>query len=107
MFEGLPPSIRIGPFDIHIQVAEQFEDEDLWGACDFNKCLIELRASQPSAAFAVDTVLHEITHAIFKIYLLKEGDDEERATSAFATGWTQVLRDNPGLLKWIAASLSM
>ncbi len=49
----------------------------------------------------VDTLLHEIFHAIFFTYGIQEDDDEERTVAALGTAWVQVLRDNPELRKYI------
>ena len=53
----------------------------------------------------IDTLLHEINHAIYWAYGIDDADKEERIVAAFATAWTQVFRDNPALLDFITASL--
>jgi hypothetical protein len=65
---------------------------------------IRIRPDVPSRWVIVDTVLHEINHAIFWAYLLRDNDDEERTVATIATGWTQVFRDNPALLAWIGSA---
>lgn len=56
---------------------------------------------------AVDTLLHEINHAIYWAYGINDDDKEERVVGTFATAWTQVFRDNPRLLQYITESLKV
>jgi hypothetical protein len=97
----LPSSLRIGPFDVHIETREKLADEDTWGTYNGASLIMQFQSGQPSNTFAVDTVLHEINHAIYRIFGLREGDDEERIVGVMATGITQVLRDNPKLVAWL------
>ena len=100
IFAGFPEILRIGPFDYRVKIVKKLKD---WGEFSSRKCVIRLR-SKMSPAWAIDTVKHEISHAIWHTYHLKRGDGEERIVTVMATGWTQVYRNNPKLLKWIAAT---
>ncbi|VBI24581.1 hypothetical protein [Burkholderia pseudomallei] len=53
-----------------------------------------------------DTLLHEVMHAI-RFQLLREyGEEvEEDYVTSLATGLIHVFRDNPELLRWIAATI--
>ncbi len=104
-FEGLPPTIRIGPYDVTIRVVEQVSGGEDFGEYSFNKMTISLRQEQPSRVFAVDTLLHEVVHGIRSIYDIKPKDDDERQTCRMGTGLTQVFKDNPVLLAWLTKSL--
>jgi hypothetical protein len=103
LFESLPSTIKVGPFRYAIEVLEEIskDDDDVaaWGDC--GNLLIRLKREQPSTAFALDTVLHEVGHAIAGAFALGDKSDEERTVSVFATGWTMVLQENPALLTWI------
>lgn len=108
-FEGLPEFLKVGPFKVRLEIKAKLEDEDIWGGfynSDDNRAeyVIELRMAQPTPAFALDTVLHEVMHAIYKTFGLTDGETEEKVASALATGWVMVLRDNPELTKWIGAA---
>ena len=48
----------------------------------------------------VDTLMHEINHAIIWANAVSLSD-EESIVSGITPGWTQVYRDNPWLLDWI------
>ena len=67
------------------------------GECDFDKCLIT-QAKSECPQRRRNTLTHEITHAISDALGL---DLKERQVHAFATGWLQVLRDNPKLVKYL------
>jgi hypothetical protein len=105
--EALPPSLKIGPFDFGIEKlsAQRASGKDCFG--EFSACegQIALQLDMPSAVKAAETLLHEAGHAIYAICALAEDDKEERIVSVFATGWAQVLRDNPWLLRWLERSL--
>ena len=104
----LPPSVRIGAFDYRIETVDKLEGDlgqDAWGLYSPAKLLIQFERNHPDRFNAIDSVLHEINHAIYGIYALSRGDNEERIVSVMATGWTQVLRDNPDLVKWIVQAL--
>lgn len=103
LLDGLPSSLRIGPFDVAVIVRDVIDDDDKhWG--QYNPAVsIELRRDQRNAQGALDTVLHEIAHGICGVFELAEGEsrDEERICSAFAAGFAMVMRDNPQLMAWI------
>lgn len=55
----------------------------------------------------VDTLLHEISHAILSHQARPYGKEvEENYVNAIAAGLAQVLRDNPELRRWIEESFS-
>jgi hypothetical protein len=54
----------------------------------------------------VDTLLHEVLHAIWAVgHLKSKREKEERAVSVTATTLTQIFRDNPHFMKWITKNL--
>jgi hypothetical protein len=99
-FANFPPSLRIGPFDIAVLIRDKIGEEDHSGLYTHG-ITIELRADQHNAAFALDTVLHEIGHGIYRTFGLERKSSEEAVVSAMATGWVMVFRDNPELLSWL------
>jgi hypothetical protein len=52
----------------------------------------------------IETLIHEISHAIYWSFSMSDDDEEERNVSVYATGITQVIRDNPHLIKFIRKS---
>lgn len=98
---GLPTSLRIGPYDIAVELVDKFEPDSAWGQFDGGKATISLVVVQPSEMFALNVVLHEIMHVLYELFHLQPIDDEERIASTLAAGWVQVLRDNKQLVKWM------
>lgn len=111
ILDGLPSSIRVGPYPFAIKTAslEQMTDasgESHWGECDTATYLITIMDEYPSPARAVDTVLHEISHAIYHVFCLDDDEKEERVVTAMGRGLTLVFLDNPALVAWISRTLS-
>ena len=98
-----PRSIRVGPYDI-VMIAEGAAWETAnrrFGEFSAVEQAIRFNGEMPSAAKMLDTVVHEIFHAIFWSYDLSDKDDEERTVSSMATGWVAFLRDNPAFNAWM------
>ena len=60
--------------------------------------LIDVRR-KPS--FIVDTLIHEINHAIFFAMNCVDEDKEERLITSLSTGQACVMRHNPELWAWL------
>lgn len=101
---GLPKEARILAHDISIRI-RMFDDGDKFGHWIARDMLLELSLDHPSKTAAVDTLLHEMTHAIWSIYGIEKTDTEERIVTVMGAAWTQVWRDNPKLLAWVAKAL--
>lgn len=101
LFVGLPKVIRIGPFAYNLEVTDKLSDEDEWGNCDLGALVISIKGGQPSYAFAVDTVMHEINHALWRFFALPEAPAEEHICAVLASGWAMVLSQNPELKRWL------
>jgi len=100
---GLEPSIRVGAFDISIKDHPNPDRLDEWGNFSSRHQRIEISFDDLSGfPFKfVDTVLHEISHAIWWAYGLEDDDKEERVVATMASAWVQVYRDNPWLIDFI------
>lgn len=96
---GLPKSIRVGTTKYEILIVRPSEN---WGRCNTAGNWIEIGEDQGTGVRAVETLIHEITHAIHHAYVIKDGDDEERMVTTLARGWAQVYYDNPALLRWMS-----
>lgn len=99
----LPTKIKVAGFDISVEPftpIKQFS-ENRYG--DFNEVTGRIRVENPGVSNLrqLDTLLHELNHAIWWAYGIKDEDKEERTVSVMATGMVQILRDNPKLLKYI------
>lgn len=100
-YAGLPKSLKVGACEVAIELKARLDNDD-FGQFDPNDHAILLKNEQPSLGAAVDTLLHEIFHAIWTLTSLRVGDDEERIVSTLSLWQSQVLTDNPALTTWIA-----
>jgi hypothetical protein len=96
--EGLPKSLRIGNIQYEILIVRPSEN---YGR-QYGSGWIEIAEDQGTGVRAVETVIHEITHAIYDAYVIRPEDDEERTVTTLAKGWAQVYYDNPALLRWMS-----
>lgn len=105
-FTGLPKSLRIGPHDIDI-VLNVKTNTDRWAEWNNHTLKINIYSGAASGSHAVYILLHEIEHAIHDTFGVDyKLHEEESVTIMMSTGWTQVWRDNPMLLKWMAKTLA-
>ena len=96
-------SVKVGPTDFSIEYVPL--NDELFGDFSYINSRIRIEENLKGSAL-VDTVLHEILHAIWKLGQLKDKrEDEERAVAIMATYLTQVLRDNPTMLNWLKKNL--
>lgn len=103
---GLPNSIRVGPFDFTVREWTHQEGYSRGRYGEMSTVDFTISVDQTTAPVKlVDTILHEIGHAIYWAYGIEDGDQEERLVGTLATAWTQVWRDNPSLLHWVGATL--
>lgn len=105
--ETLPDYIRIAGFDINLEkwTHQQAAGANRYGEFSSLEQTIRVQIDMPSPYKAVDTVLHEICHAMFWAYGIVDDDKEERVVSALGSGWMAVHRDNPWLAKWLNEAL--
>ena len=98
----LPSSIRVGAYDIEVQWWRPVyaNDRERFGEFSQYEQAIRIdRGLKPQKL--LDTVLHELNHAVYWIYGLKDEDEEERVVQVYATAWTQIWRDNPDFHEWV------
>jgi hypothetical protein len=98
----LPATIRVAAFDIRVVEWDHMlaNQERAWGEFSCIEQVIRVELVQ-SKWKVLDTFLHELGHAIFWAYNIKDDDKEEDTVDVQATAWTQIYRDNPHLLDWI------
>jgi hypothetical protein len=103
--DGLPKTIRIGPYEINIVLLPK-EHEDC-GNFNLGDGVIGLQGAFHSPTMAVDTFIHEVIHAACRIYGVVEDDLlEERICSGVAPVMTQIFLDHPEILQWMLKSLT-
>ena len=104
----LPDSVRVGAFDMAIVKwdAAAAAGAHAFGEFCANTQEIRIQSGMPSPTKAVDTMIHELGHAIYWCFYIEDEDKEERTVGTMSGAWTQVFRDNPWLLDWIKENLS-
>ena len=102
---NLPPSLRVGPYDIKIVTLPEDIARDNYGCFTSRALEIGLCDKFPSTVFAGETLLHELLHAAWYVQGIKAKDGEERVVGNLAISLTQILRDNPTLLDWLKNAL--
>jgi hypothetical protein len=99
-----PKSIRVmgKVYQIKFIPTSPIDHENL-GQCDHRKMLITIEDDQVPVE-ELDTVIHEILHAIWYQMSIGEGPmEEEPLVRRMANGFIQVFLDNQNLLKYVAA----
>lgn len=102
--DRLPTKVRVGHLDYAVEAwpVLQAMSAQRWGECSHMEQRIRVQAEVASVGQMMDTLLHEIMHAIFHVYGIEDSDKEERAVGIIATAWAQIWRDNPALMVWLA-----
>ena len=103
----LPRNIKVGPFVFSvIGRSENWSHEhECNGLCHTEHHSIDIVTERRNAGFILDTLLHEISHAIWWAMDLKDEDKEEEIVRRMSTGWSMVYVDNPRLLEYIEESV--
>lgn len=94
----IPKSVKVGPytFKVYARSRAWYNTHGVFGnmvadTLEINVC------GHLAPIVTLDTLLHEILHAVYYVYHLDDKDDEERIVSTLATAMTGVYRDNPFL----------
>lgn len=99
-----PKSVRVMGRDYQIMFDHDSPLEMMnLGSCNNQLMLIAVKENQHPVEEA-DTLIHEIMHAIwYTMHISGSGAGEEEVVRRMASGFLQVLMDNPGLLKYLQA----
>jgi hypothetical protein len=81
-----------------------FEKDGRWGDCDCGTAIIRIRVLDDNL-LNVDTLIHEIFHAVWYETGSDDTETEEHAVSRLATGITKVFHHNPKLKAFICDTL--
>ena len=99
----LPAEVKVGNRVYQCGDLQQ-PNHALNGVCHVEEGVIYV-AKDLQKDFHLEIAVHELLHAIWANYNIQDEDDEERTVSQLATGLTQVLLDNPELLKYIQSQV--
>ncbi len=98
----LPAEIKVAShmYKVSLKDREWYHESGKRGECDKNETKIWISEGM-TVSRTVETFIHEILHAVYYEYGIQDEDEEERIVTALATGFSQVIKDNPELLKYL------
>lgn len=94
----LPKTIKVGPYFWKVVHRKIPEVEECRGDCIPTKETIRITTGL-SKLTTVETLMHEVFHAIYYSWSLEDEDKEERVVSLISTAFAAVLLDNPEFTK--------
>lgn len=87
--------IKVAGQYYQVMVVDQFlETTQSRGQCCSDTLIIRISAKLPLSRF-LETLIHEVGHAIYHEYAIDEVKGEEAINSLYMSGFHQVLIDNP------------
>jgi len=96
--------IKIGPYTYAVHFLEAQPGNDNFGYHLPHELKIYVyRTGNPQ--LDLDTLWHEIKHALWYMLGLSQGDEEERIVRPLSTGELMVLKDNPKLFSLFISTL--
>jgi len=104
MIDKLPTMVRVLAFDIEIVDWKPHGARNKFGEFSALENIIRIDFSTDKIN-VVDTLIHEINHAIFWAYGIHDEDKEERTVAILSSAWVQVFRDNLWILSFIGGKL--
>jgi hypothetical protein len=98
-----PNKIRIFGKPHELVFVPQDIEHGILGQYSYKSHVLHIKQGQPPAE-ELDTVIHEVLHAITNVMTVDFGDEdmEEMVVRKFGTGITGVLLDNPEFLQYIS-----
>ena len=85
--------IKIAGIDYTVDEFETDVDRNLMGRLAYDTAQIYIRKDLPLDK-KLETVLHEVMHAVYMNAGLQQGDEEEKVVTALSSGVYQFLKDN-------------
>lgn len=101
-----PDRIKVGPQTWQVEWLPDsvyVDEEGTYGLAHYDTLTISI--SGVSIGVQVETFLHEVLHACYKSYSIKDKDTEERTVSSLSPVLCAFIRDNPEALLWIISVL--
>ena len=99
----IPTLLIVGMYTISIR-ERKFEwasERDIFGRFDPVSLSIDIANENLDETLILDTLIHEIMHAIFFVYGIQV-DNEEGVVRPMATAWATVMVDNPDIDKYLS-----
>lgn len=91
--EHVVTTVKISGIDYTVETFKQSIDINLMGRLSYDTAQIFVREDLPLDK-KMETLLHEVIHAVYMNAGLQPGDDEEKIVTALSSGVYQFLKDN-------------
>lgn len=101
----LPGPIRVGAHDVGFSHLSDSESDDTFGMFRPSEMRIELAKDYSAGSVAVDTAIHEVTHALLFAGGVKD-DLQEQVCIIIGNGFAQLFRDNPDFIRWLQQTVN-
>lgn len=104
----LPTAVKVGYQRYRIDLMSEEERRNSGGklgSCDHLRSVIKL-SDHLAGPEAVNTLLHEVMHAIWWVWSIGEETAEERGVTNITNGLCCVIADNPDFCKWLSRNLN-
>lgn len=98
-------TIKIGPFDIALVEMGADDAKKHYGSFVETKQEIQLRKDFATEKQRVETLLHELLHAVWNERCVAAKDGEEKIITKMSIGLAALIRDNPELFESIIRAL--
>lgn len=86
-------TIKISGIDYSVDGFDTDVDRNLMGRLSYDTAQIYIRNDLPIDK-KMETLLHEVLHAVYMNAGLQPGDEEEKVVTALSSGLYQFLKDN-------------
>lgn len=98
----LPSYIRVGgsKWSLVLKDAAWRVEHEVHGLCSSDTMTVSICYATTKSE-ALNTLLHELTHVVWREWNLPERPREERAVTAIGFGWAALYSQNPELLEVI------
>ena len=107
-FNSFPTEIKVGyqRYRVHLMGEEERRNcGDKLGSCDHVRGTIKI-SNHLASPEAVNTLLHEVMHAIWWVWSVGDETEEERGVNNITNGMCCVIADNPDFAAWMISNLS-
>ena len=104
----LQKKVKLNHVEITLKLIESgvaLDMGDQQGSYSYRTNTIYLDEEQLEGTAGVDLLLHELGHAIAYQYGIEKNNTEEHVVTSMATGYTEIFKRNPLLLKWVNQEL--
>ena len=94
----LPDRIKVGPYQFFVREHDHawLQETGMYGSCHVGTLTIDV-VTTVDPIMVLDSLIHEIYHAIYHTFDIEDADNEEKTVTLLSTGFTGVLMDNPKL----------